>query len=210
MPQTIGILGKKVGMTRVYDQDGRAVPVTVIEAGPCVVVQRKTQDKEGYNAIQVGFEPKKEKHANKCERGHVAASGGTCYRHLTEFRVADPSQYEVGQTVALAEIMAIGSLVTVSGFSKGRGFQGVVKRHGFKGGPGGHGSMFHRAPGSIGCSAWPSKVIKGKKLPGRMGNQKVSKKNVLVVDVRPERNLLVVKGAVPGAQNGLLKIYARS
>ena len=129
---------------------------------------------------------------------------------MTEFRVGDPSRYEVGQTVTLAEILEVGSLVTVSGLSKGRGFQGVMKRHGFKGGPSGHGSMFHRAPGSIGCSAWPSKVIKGKKMPGRMGNNKVSKKNILVVDVRPERNLLVVKGAVPGAQNGLLKIYSRS
>jgi len=205
----MGLLGKKIGMTRVYSEHGQAIPVTVIEAGPCVVLQKKTEAKEGYNAIQVGFDPKKESRLNKPQAGHFKASGKGGFYHIKEFRVADPEAYELGQEIQLAEVVKIGDEVHISGKSKGRGFQGVIKRHGFKGGRKTHGSMFHRRPGSIGCSAWPSRVIKGKKLPGRMGNELLTKKNLTVVDVRADENILLVKGSVPGAKQGLLQIYTK-
>ncbi|MBW2467342.1 MAG: 50S ribosomal protein L3 [Deltaproteobacteria bacterium] len=209
MPNTMGLLGKKIGMTRVYSEEGQAIPVTVIEAGPCVVLQKKTEAKEGYNAIQVGFGPKKESRLNKPEAGHFKAAAKGGFYHIKEFRVSDPETYELGQEIQLAELVKIGDEVHVSGRSKGRGFQGVIKRHGFKGGRKTHGSMFHRRPGSIGCSAWPSRVIKGKKMPGRMGNELSTKKNLTVVDVRPDENIMLVKGSVPGARQGLLQIYVK-
>jgi large subunit ribosomal protein L3 len=205
----MGLLGKKIGMTRVYSEEGQAIPVTVIEAGPCVVLQKKTEAKEGYNAIQVGFGPKKESRLNKPEAGHFKAAAKGGFYHIKEFRVSDPETYELGQEIQLAELVKIGDEVHVSGRSKGRGFQGVIKRHGFKGGRKTHGSMFHRRPGSIGCSAWPSRVIKGKKMPGRMGNELSTKKNLTVVDVRPDENIMLVKGSVPGARQGLLQIYVK-
>lgn len=210
MPNTKGILGRKIGMTRVYDENGRAIPVTVIEAGPCTILQKKTLEKEGYNAIQVGFREKKESRLNKPEAGHFKRSGGVGFYYIKEFRVADPESYEVGQRITLSEVLTIGDLVDISGKSKGRGFQGVVKRHGFSGGRKTHGSNFHRAPGSIGCSAWPSRVLKGKKLPGRMGNELVTLKNMKVIDVREEENVLLIRGTVPGAKNGLLNIYTKA
>lgn len=210
MPNTKGILGRKIGMTRVYDENGRAIPVTVIEAGPCTILQKKTLDKEGYSAIQVGFREKKESRLNKPEAGHFKRSGGIGFYHVKEFRVADTEAYEVGQRITLSEIVTIGDLVDISGKSKGRGFQGVVKRHGFSGGRKTHGSNFHRAPGSIGCSAWPSRVLKGKKLPGRMGNELVTLKNMKVIDVRVEENVLLIRGTVPGAKNGLLNIFTKA
>jgi len=209
MPKTMGLLGKKIGMTRVYSEQGQAIPVTVIEAGPCVVLQKKTEAKEGYNAVQVGFGPKKEARLNKSQAGHCKAAAKGGFYHLKEFRVADPEAYELGQEIQLAELVKIGDEVHISGTSKGRGFQGVIKRHGFKGGRKTHGSMFHRRPGSIGCSAWPSRVIKGKKLPGRMGNDKITKKNLTVIDVRPDEHVMLVKGSVPGAREGLLQIYTK-
>lgn len=210
MPNTKGILGRKVGMTRVYDENGRAIPVTVIEAGPCTILQKKTEGKEGYNAIQLGFIEKKASRLNKPEAGHFKRSGGTGFYHIKEFRVNDPESYEVGQSISLAEICSIGDLIDISGQSKGRGFQGVVKRHGFHGGRKTHGSNFHRAPGSIGCSAWPSRVVKGKKLPGRMGNEVVTQKNLKVIDIRTEENVLLVHGTIPGAKNGILNIYTKA
>ena len=207
MPKTMGLLGKKIGMTRIYSEMGRAIPVTVIEAGPCVVLQKKTEGKEGYNAIQVGFDSKKESRLSKPQTGHVKATGKGGFYHIKEFRVTDPEAYELGQEIQLAGLIKIGDKVNISGHSKGRGFQGVVKRHGFKGGRKTHGSMFHRRPGSIGSSAWPSRVIKGKKLPGHMGTDLVTKKNLTVVDVRADENILLVKGSVPGAKQGLLRIY---
>lgn len=209
MPNKEGILGKKLGMTRVYSEVGSAMGVTVIEAGPCVVLQKKTSDKEGYDAIQVGFGSKKESRLKKPMAGHVKAAAKGGFYHIKEFRVSDIDQYEVGQEITVADLFKVGDLVDISGKTKGRGFQGVIKRHGFKGGRKTHGSMFHRAPGSIGCSAWPSKVIKGKKLPGQMGNDLVTKKNVTIIDIRPEDNVIVVKGAVPGAKEGLLQIYSQ-
>jgi len=205
----MGIIGKKVGMTRVYSELGVATPVTVIEAGPCKVLQVKTEASDGYNAIQVGFGPKKESRVNKPMQGHFQKSGGEGYYHVREFRVQDPQQYEVGQLLAPQEIFNAGDVVDVQGVSKGRGFQGVMKRHGYAGGSAGHGSGFYRAPGSIGCSAYPGRVLKGKKMAGRMGNDTVLKKNVLVIDVREEDNAILVKGPVPGANNGLIQIFTK-
>lgn len=210
MPNTKGILGRKLGMTRVYDENGRAIPVTVIEAGPCTILQKKTIKKEGYNAIQIGFLEKKESRLNKPEAGHFKRSGGKGFYHIKEFRVSDPESYEVGQQITLSEVLNIGDVINISGNTKGMGFQGVIKRHGFSGGGSGHGSNFHRAPGSIGCSAWPSRVLKGKKMPGRMGNDAMTQKNLKVIDIRNEENVLLVRGTVPGAKNGLLNIYSKA
>ncbi len=209
MPKTMGILGRKIGMTRIYNDTGRSIPVSVIEAGPCTILQIKTRNREGYDAIQVGFLEKKASRMNKPEAGHVKKAGGKGYYHIREFRVVDPDAFEVGQQLSVAEIFNIGDLVDISGKTKGRGFQGVMKRHGFGGGKASHGSGFQRAPGSIGCSAWPSRVIKGKKLPGRMGNNRITQKNMRIVDIREEDNIMLVQGSVPGAKNGLLSIYTK-
>ena len=209
MPKTIGILGKKIGMTRVYSETGSVIGVTVVEAGPCYVLQKKTEGKEGYNAIQVGFGAKKESRENKPMAGHFKSAGQGCFYHVKEFRVDDPDQYELGQQINVSDLFKVGDIVDVTGTSKGKGFQGVMKRHGFAGGPGGHGSNFHRAPGSIGMCAWPARVIKGKKMPGRMGNDTILKKNTIVVDIRSDENVVLLKGSVPGAKNGLLKIFSK-
>lgn len=209
MPKKIGILGKKIGMTRIYSDEGSAIAVTVIEAGPCVVLQKKTVATDGYNAIQVGFDSKKESRVNSPLAGHVKKAGKGAFYHLKEFRVVDPDAYEVGQEIAAADLLKVGDIIDISGDTKGRGFQGVVRRHGFKGGRKTHGSMFHRAPGSIGCSAWPSRVVKGKKMPGQMGTTRVTKKNAIVMDIYPERNVVLVKGGVPGAKQGLLQIFIK-
>ena len=210
MPNTNGILGRKVGMTRVYNELGQSIPVTVIEAGPCTVLQKKTVAKEGYNAVQVGFQKKKSSRLNKPEAGHFKRSGGTGYYHIREFRVENPETYELGQAVRLAEVLKVGDTIDITGRSKGCGFQGVMKRHGYKGGKASHGSGFHRAPGSIGCSAYPGRVVKGKKLPGHMGTDKKTVKNLTVVDIREDENILLVKGSVPGAKNGLVSIYTNA
>ncbi len=209
MPKTNGILGRKVGMTRVYNEHGRSIPVTVIEAGPCTILQKKTIAKEGYNAIQVGFLEKKESRINKPLSGHFKRSGGKGFYHIREFRVNDPDAYDLGQQIFITDLVKVGDKIDVSGRAKGRGFQGVMKRHGFGGGKASHGSGFHRAPGSIGCSAYPGRVIKGKKLPGQMGNNLVTQKNLTIVDIRDEENILLVEGAVPGAKNGLLSIFTK-
>ena len=209
MPKTNGILGKKIGMTRVYSESGVATCVTVLEAGPCYVTQRKTVEKEGYNAIQVGFDSKKDSRVNKPLAGHFKSAGKGAFYHLQEFRVDNPGEYELGQEINVADIFKVGDIVDVTGTAKGKGFQGVMKRHNFAGGPGGHGSKFHRRPGSIGMCAWPARVVKGKKLPGRMGGQTVTKKNVVVVDIRTEDNALIVKGPIPGAKQSLLHIHTK-
>jgi large subunit ribosomal protein L3 len=201
-----GMIGKKLGMTRIFDSEGAAVPVTVIEAGPCFVVQKKTAAKEGYESVQLGFERQALGKCNKPEKGHVEKHGEkTGFKALREFRVDDGGSFEQGQEITV-EQFAIGDLVDVIGTSKGKGFAGTIKRYNFHRGPMSHGSMNHRAPGSIGASAYPSRVVKGKKLPGRMGNARVTMKNLEVVDVRPEENLLLVKGAIPGPNQGLVLI----
>lgn len=209
MPKTMGILGKKIGMTRVYNDMGYVIPVTVVEAGPCKVLQVKSQATDGYDAIQVGFGDKKAQRINKPDAGRFKKAGTDGFYHIKEFHVDKPEEFEAGQEVTLGQLFKVGDVIDVQGTSKGMGFQGVMKRHGFSGGPGGHGSKFHRRPGSIGCSAWPARVVKGKKLPGRMGNATVLKKNVIVVDVRGDENLILLKGPVPGAKQGLLKIFSK-
>jgi len=209
MPRTLGILGKKMGMTRIYTEGGDAVGVTVVEAGPCVVLQKKTEGKEGYNAIQVGFGPKKESRVNKPMSGHFKGAGKGGFYHVKEFRVANPDNFELGQEIVISDLFKIGDIVDVAGHVKGLGFQGVVRRHGFKGGRKTHGSMFHRAPGSIGCSAWPSRVVKGKKMPGRMGNNLITKKNVTILDIRDAENVMIFKGSLPGTTNEVLQIFTK-
>ncbi len=209
MPKSMGILGKKVGMTRVYSEIGEVIPVTVIEAGPCKVLQVKTESNDGYSAIQVGFSEQKASRVDKPTAGHLKKSNSDGYYFIREFRVTDSAAYKIGQEITLDAVMKVGDKVDVQGISKGRGFQGVVKRYGFAGGGAGHGSMFHRAPGSIGCSAYPGRVVKGKKMPGRMGNDTILRKNVVVVDIRTEENVVLLKGPLPGAKNGLLKIFSK-
>jgi large subunit ribosomal protein L3 len=201
-----GIIGRKVGMTQVYAEDGRAYPVTVIEAGPCVVVQRKSREKDGYSAVQVGLvEARKTKNVTKPMKGHFDKAGLPPCRVLREFKVADGAELKVGDKVSV-EQFAAGDKITISGVSRGHGFQGVVKRHHFRGGAATHGSMFHRAPGSIGASAWPSRVVPGMRGAGHMGTDKVTVKNVQVVRVDAGNNLLIVRGSVPGAGGSIVVI----
>ena len=200
-----GLLGRKLGTSSFFSSDGRQVPVTVLEVGPCVVTQVKTRETDGYNAVQVGFLEKKSKGINKPLEGHLKKSGGQAFARLGEIATEDSSAYTLGQSLTV-DMFQVGDRVDVSGISKGRGFSGVVKRWGFKGGKDTHGSMFHRAPGSIGASAWPSKVIKGRKLPGQYGNHRVTVRNLEVVEVRPDRQLLVLKGAVPGSRFGMVEV----
>ena len=188
-----GILGRKVGMTQYFDRQGEVRAATVIEAGPCLVIQVKTLENDGYEAVQLGFGHAKR--LNSPQKGHLKKLGE--FRYLREFRVGDVSQYKVGQRLG-AELFQEGDLVHVIGISKGRGFAGVVKRHHFHGGRASHGSMFHRAPGSIGASAYPSRVVKGMRMAGHMGNQRVTVQNLRVAQIDPENNLLFVRGAVPG------------
>ena len=192
-------------MTSLFGSNGEYIPVTVIEAGPCMVTQIKTKANDGYDALQLGFGKKKKSRVNKPVAGHFEKSGGDCYAFLREFKVDNPEDFEVGQTVTL-DMFTIGEKIDVSGKNKGRGFSGVTKRHGFHLGRKTHGSHNYRAPGSIGNSAWPSKVIKGKKMPGRYGNVRQTMRNLEVVDIRPELNLLLVKGAVPGPVNATIEI----
>jgi large subunit ribosomal protein L3 len=200
-----GILGKKLGMTQVFSMDGRRIPVTVVEAGPCVVLQKKTSAVDGYNAIQVGFGPRKAHRTNQPEMGHFKKAGKGAFNHLREFRVENVDEFNVGDEIS-CDVFAAGDIIDVVGTSKGKGFQGVIKRWNFSGGRASHGSKFHRGPGSIGCSAWPARVFKGKKMAGQMGNAQVTTQNLVVVDVRPEENLILVKGAIPGPKNGLVTI----
>ena len=200
-----GIIGKKLGMTQFFSEDGKVVAVTVIEAGPCVVVQKKTMDTDGYNAIQVGFEDKKEKNVNKPIKGHFEKASIALKAYLREFRLDDIEPYNVGDVIK-ADVFAEGDCVDVSGFTKGRGFTGTVKRWGTHRGPMSHGSGYHRGVGSMGANSDPSRVFKGKKLPGQYGNEKVTIQNLDVVKVDADRNLLLIKGAVPGARGGVVMI----
>jgi large subunit ribosomal protein L3 len=201
-----GIIGKKIGMTQVYLEDGRAIPATVIEAGPCVVVQRKSPGTDGYSAVQLGLvESRRVKAVTKPMKGHFDKAGLPPCRVLREFPVEAGAEVKVGEQVSVAQF-APGDSIAVTGTSKGKGFQGVVKRHHFRGGAATHGSMFHRAPGSIGASAYPSRVLKGMRAAGHMGQERVTVRNLKVVRVDAEKNLLVVKGAVPGAGGGYLVI----
>jgi large subunit ribosomal protein L3 len=200
-----GLMGKKLGMTGLFSADGRVIPVTVIQAGPCVVTQIKTQATDGYNALQLGFDEVKPRHVTQPRQGHFRKSGESCFRHVQEFPVERPEDYAVGQQVTL-EIFRVGERVDVSGTTKGRGFAGVIKKEGFSGGRTTHGSKCHRIPGSIGSSAWPSRVFKGKGLPGHYGAERQTMQNIEIVDIRPDDHLLLVRGAVPGPASGLVAI----
>lgn len=198
------IMGIKVGMTQIFDDNDKAVPVTVIEAGPCTVLQKKNSEKDGYNAIQVGFYNLKEKQVNKPARGHFKKANVRPLRYIKEFRVKDAQAYEVGQELK-ADLFNPGDVVDVIGTSKGKGFAGAVKRHNFARGSMGHGSKYHRRPGSLGAKG-PARVFKGRKLPGRLGGEKVTVQGLKVVKVYPERNLILIKGAIPGPRKGLVII----
>ncbi|MGB9802963.1 50S ribosomal protein L3 [Desulfofundulus sp.] len=199
-----GILGRKVGMTQIFNDAGQAIPVTVIEAGPCIVVQKKTPERDGYSAIQLGFVEKPERLVNKPLKGHFAKAGVRPLRYLREIRVENAEDYQVGQEIK-ADVFTIGERVDVVGTSRGRGFAGGIKRHGFHRGPMAHGSKYHRRPGSLGAKG-PARVFKGRKLPGHYGVERVTVQNLEVVRVDPERNLLAVKGSVPGPRGGLLLV----
>jgi large subunit ribosomal protein L3 len=201
----IGILGKKIGMTNIFDEAGRNTPITVIEAGPCYVIQVKTKDSDGYTAIQVGFAEKKERLANKPEKGIFKKAGVAIQRFIREFPVKDTAAYKVGQKIE-SDIFAKGDYVDVTGTSIGKGFQGGVRRHGWKGGPGGHGSMFHRAVGSIQSGARLGRVTKGHNLPGHMGTDKVTMQNLEVIDVDKSNNIIVVRGCIPGHKNSFVVV----
>ncbi len=199
------ILGKKIGMSQIYE-DNSLIPVTVVEAGPCIVVQRKVKEKDGYNAVQLGFEEVKETRVNKPKLGHFRKAKVSPRRYLKEFRVEDIGGLKVGDMIKVG-VFKEGDLVDVAGVSKGKGFAGVVKRYGFKGGPASHGAkQWHRRPGSIGASSDPSRVFKGKKMPGRMGSEKVTARNLKLVKIDEKLNLLLIEGSLPGRKGGFVAI----
>lgn len=202
-----GLIGKKIGMTQFYNTEGNVIPVTVIQTGPCVVVQKKENAKDGYNAIQVGFGSKKNQRVNKPQQGHMAKAGKGAFEVLKEFRLDDVSQFQVGQEIKAADLFKTGDRIDVSGTSKGHGFAGVIKRWSFRGFPGSHGTHeYFRHGGSIGNRSFPGRVRKGKKMAGHWGNEQISVQNLEVVDLRPEANLMLVKGAVPGAKHGIVVV----
>ncbi|MBS1114107.1 MAG: rplC [Nitrospirae bacterium] len=198
----VGILGKKLGMTQIYTEDGKAYPVTVVEAGPCCVVQVKTLDNDGYEAVKIGFSEVKERKVNKPLLGSFKKAGVRPFKVLKELPMGG---LQVGEFITVKQFTK-GDRISVSGISKGKGFQGVMKRHNFSGGPGSHGSMFNRAPGSIGASSYPSRVWKNQKMPGHMGSERVTVRNLEIVDVRTEQNILLIKGAIPGATGTMVEI----
>ena len=202
---TKGILGKKVGMTQYFTENGELIPVTVIEAQPNVVLQVKTSETDGYEAVQLGYDDKREVLANKPHKGHVAKANATPKRFTREFRDVELGEYEVGQEITV-ETFAVGDIVDVTGTSKGKGFQGAIKRHGQSRGPMSHGSRYHRRPGSMGAASTPSRVMKGKKLPGQMGGERVTIQNLEIVAVNAEDNVILIKGNVPGPKKSLLEI----
>lgn len=203
------LLGKKLGMTQVFSDGDRLIPVTVVEVGPCVVTQVKTEENDGYSAIQIGYGDVEERKVVKPLQGHFAKAKVAPKRYLAEVRTDKPAEYKPGDMIT-AEIFSAGEKADIVGVSKGKGFQGVMKRHGFRGGPGGHGSHFHRAPGSIGAAAFPSRVMKGRRMAGHMGSDRVTSINLEIVKVDPEQNIILIKGAVPGAKGSLIMIKESS
>ena len=199
------LIGKKVGMTQIFDDQGKVIPVTVIEAGPCTVVQVKTVESDGYNAVQLGYGEVKEHKLTKPERGHYTKVKLTPKKHLREFRVDSLENVNVGDELK-ADTFAVGDKLDIQGISKGKGFQGVIKRHGQSRGPMGHGSMYHRRPGSMGPTSTPGRVFKGKNLPGHMGRETITIQNLDVVRVDLDKNVILVKGSVPGAKGAILKL----
>ena len=202
---SLGLLGNKIGMTQIFDESGNIIPVTILKVGPCVITQVKTILNDGYNAIQVGYGNVPPKSLTQPQLGHLQKSNIQPLKYLKEFRVNDPAEFTVGQVLNVESFVA-GELINVTGKSIGKGFSGLQKRHNFTRGPMTHGSKNHRAPGSIGMSATPARVHRGKKMPGQMGNARVTTQNLEIVEVRPEQNLVLVKGAIPGANQGLVMI----
>ena len=200
------ILGRKIGMTNVFSAEGKLVPVTVLQVGPCVITQVKNIETDGYTALQLGYDEKPVEKLNKPVAGHLKKAGDKGFKVLREFRADNVEEMEAGMTIGI-DMFSVGDMVNVSGISKGRGFQGTIKRHGFSRGPETHGCRNHRKPGSIGNSAWPGKVIKGKKMPGHMGVDKKTMKNLTIVDIRHDDNLLLVKGPVPGCKTGIIEVH---
>lgn len=200
-----GLVGKKLGMTSVFGPNGKYIPVTVLQVGPCVVTQIKKGETDGYSALQLGFGLKKEKKTTKPLQGHFKKAGKGFFSSLKEVGVENPDDYSLGQTIG-PEIFAVGEKVNVTGITKGRGFSGVMKRHGFAGGRMTHGCKNHRVPGSIGCSATPAKVIKGKRMPGQYGGETKTVRNLEIVDIRPDENLILLKGPLPGCRSGIVTI----
>jgi large subunit ribosomal protein L3 len=203
-----GLIGKKLGMTQIFDDQGNSVPVTVIQAGPCVVVEKKTLEKHGYTSVQLGLVETRKIRVNKPVTGHFKKANVPPTRMLKEFRLREGAETEpnIGDHLLVESVFQVGDLVDVSGRSIGKGFQGVIKRHHFRGGAATHGSMFHRAPGSIGASAWPSRVFPGMRAAGHMGNEKVKVRHLQVVGIDPENRLLLVKGSIPGHRNGYVYV----
>ncbi|WP_447964394.1 50S ribosomal protein L3 [Nitrospira sp. Ecomares 2.1] len=196
-----GLIGKKLGMIQVFDEERRLIPVTVIEAGPCGIVQLKKKSTDGYEAVQIGFDEVPERKQSKAQLGHLKKAGNKVWRHLREFDSAGDA--EVGSMVDV-NLFTEGEPINVQGISKGKGFQGVIKRHNYAGGPASHGSMFHRAPGSIGSSSFPSRVLKNKKLPGHMGNKQITVRGLKVFGIKSEENILLITGSVPGPVGGVV------
>jgi large subunit ribosomal protein L3 len=206
MKRPLGIIGKKLGMTQIFLEDGSVVPVTVVEAGPCSVIQKKTKEKDGYNALQLGFLPKKGQRVNKPLSGHFKKAGVGPYVHVKEFRVEDVEGVEAGQEVTLS-LFKPGDVVDVTGLSRGKGFSGVMKRHGFHGSPGSHGTHeYFRHGGSVGSATYPHHTFKGMKMPGQHGNRRVTLQNIKVVDVKEDQNLILLKGGIPGSPTGWVLI----
>lgn len=206
----LGILGRKLGMTRVFSDDGTITPVTVIACGPCPVLQIKDAEKDGYTALQVGYDAIPERKLSKPARGHQAKAGKGCFRFVREFRLPEVAGYELGQDLTV-EMFQRGDRVKVTGTSKGKGFQGVMKRHNFSGLRATHGAeKVHRSPGSVGNNTYPGRVIPGKKMPGQMGNERVTYQNLEIFEVRPEENVILIKGQVPGAKNSLIMVRKQS
>ncbi len=199
------ILGRKLGMTQIFNEDGKIIPVTVIEAGPCVVIQKKTTEKDGYNAIKVGFSEIREKLVNKPLKGQFAKAGASLRRFVKELKLEDTSAYEIGQEIK-ADLFTAGDIIDVSGVSKGKGFQGTIKRWNAHRGPMSHGSKFHRAVGSMGASSDPSRTFKNKRMPGHMGHVNTTILNLTVAKVMPEKNIILIKGGVPGPNKGFVVI----
>ncbi len=203
-----GLIGRKLGMTQIYNAEGNVVPVTVVQTGPCIVVQKKEVASDGYTALQVGFGVKKAQRVNKAARGHMAKAGKGAFEFLREFRLDDVSQYEVGQEIKVENLFKVGDRIDVSGISKGHGFTGVIKRWSFAGFPGSHGTHeYFRHGGSIGNRSYPGRVRKGKKMAGHWGNEQVSTQNLEVIDIRADENLMLVRGAVPGAKQGVVILH---
>lgn len=206
MKRTLGIIGKKLGMTQLFLEDGSVMPVTVVEAGPCAIVQKKTKEKDGYDALQLGFLAKNSKRVNKPLAGHFKKAGVGPYFYLKEFRLESVEGYDQGQEVN-SSLFKPGDVVDVTGLSKGKGFAGVVKRHGFHGSPGSHGTHeYFRHGGSVGSATFPHHVFKGLRMPGHLGNQRVTLQNILVVDVKEDQNLILLRGGLPGSANGWVLI----